>query len=80
MKLIKFTNFLCINFIEIWHNNKQYVSKICSKFHIKIMSNKRVTAYQIAILLDFKVAVNSSIADMSRDRGGMSSIKIIFAA
>ena len=44
------------------------------------MSNKRVTAYQIAIPLDFKVAINSLIADMSWDRGGLSSTKIIFAA
>ena len=44
------------------------------------MSYKRITAYQIAIPLDFKVAINSSIADMSRDRGGLSSIKIIFVA
>ena len=33
------------------------------------MSNKKVTAYQIAIPLDFKVAINSLIADMSWDRG-----------
>ena len=30
-------------------------------FHIKIMSNKRVRAFQIAIPLDFEVAINSSI-------------------
>ena len=42
------------------------------------MSNKNVTAYQIAIPLDFKVAINSLIADMSWDRGGLSSTKIIF--
>ena len=29
------------------------------------MSNKRVTAYQIAIPLHLKVAINSSITDMS---------------
>ena len=82
MNFIKFANFLCINFIEILqhNNNYQYISKICSKFHIKTMSNKRVTAYQIAIPLDFKVAINSLIADMSWDRGGLSSTKIIFAA
>ena len=44
------------------------------------MKNKRVTAYQIAIPLDFKVAIHSSIADMSWDRGGLLSTKIIFAA
>ena len=44
------------------------------------MSNKRVTAYQIAIPLDFKVAINGSIADMSWDRGGLSNTKIIYAA
>ena len=44
------------------------------------MSNLRVTAYQIAIPLDFKVAINGSIADMSEDRGGRSSTKIIFTA
>ena len=43
------------------------------------MSNKKVTAYQIAIPLDFKVAINSLIADMSWDRGGLSSTKILFA-
>ena len=35
------------------------------------MSNKKVTAYQVAIPLDFKVAINSSIADMSWDRGNL---------
>ena len=50
------------------------------KFHVKIISNKRVTVYQIAIHLDFKVAINSSFADMSWDRGGLASTKIIFAA
>ena len=79
MKLIKFTYFMCINFIEIKNNNYQYVSKICSKFHIKIMSNKKVTAYQIAISLDFKVAINSLNADMSWDRGGLSSTKKYFS-
>ena len=37
------------------------------------MSNKRVTVYQIATPLDFKVAINVSITDMSWDRGGLSS-------
>ena len=32
------------------------------------MSNRRVTAFQIAITLDFKVAINSSIGDMSGDK------------
>ena len=32
------------------------------------MSNKKVTAYQIAIPLDFKDAINGSIVDMSWDR------------
>ena len=59
--------------LKFSNNNYQYVSKICSKFYIKIMSNKKVTAYQIAIPLDFKVAINSLIADMSWDRGGLSS-------
>ena len=45
-----------------------------------IMGNKRVTAYQIAIPLDFKVAINSSIGDMSRDKGGLSNTRILFAA
>ena len=40
------------------------------------MSNKKVTAYQIAILLDFKVAINSLIADMSWDRGDLLSRKL----
>ena len=31
------------------------------------MSNKKVTAYQIAIPLDFKIAINSLIVDMSWD-------------
>ena len=62
------------------NNNYQYISKICFKFHIKIMNKKRVTAYHIAKPLDFKVAINSSIADMSWDRGGLSSTKLIFAA
>ena len=79
MKFIKFTNFFSIS-LKFGNNNYQYVSKICSKFHIKIMSSKRVTAYQIAIPLDFKVAINNSIADVSWDRGGLSSTKIIFAA
>ena len=48
---------------------------MCSKFRIKIMSNKKVTAYQTAIPLDFKVAINSLIAEMSWDRGGLSSTK-----
>ena len=73
MKFIKCTNFLCINFIEIW---QQYVSNICSKFHIKIMTNKKVTAYQIAIPLDFKAAINSLIADMSWDRDDLSAQKL----
>ena len=49
------------------------------KFHIKMMCIKKVTAYQIVIPLDFKVAINSLVADMSWDRGGLSSTKIIFA-
>ena len=53
---------------------------LCSKIHKQIMSNLRVTAYQIAIPLDFKVAINGSIADWSEDRGGLSSTKIIFTA
>ena len=44
------------------------------------MSNERVTAYQIAIPLDFKVAINSSIGDMSGDKCGKSSTRIIFDA
>ena len=44
-----------------------------------MISNKKVTAYQIAIPLNFKVAINSFIADMSWDRGGLSSTNIIFA-
>ena len=43
------------------------------------MSNKKVTAYQIAIPLDLKVAINSLIAETSWDRGGLSSTTIIFA-
>ena len=39
MNFIKFTNFLCINLLKFNNNNYQYVSKICSKFHIKIMIN-----------------------------------------
>ena len=65
--------------LKFGNNNYQYVSKICSKFHIKIMSNKKVAANQIAIPFDFKVAINSLIADMSWDKGGLSSTKIIFA-
>ena len=42
------------------------------------MSSKKVTAYQMAIPLDLKVAINSLIADMSWDGGGLSSTKIIF--
>ena len=34
-----------------------------------MIRNKKVTAYQIAIPLDFKVVINSIIADMSWDRG-----------
>ena len=56
--------------LKFGNNKHQYVSKTCSKFHIKIMSRKRVTSYQIAIPLDFKVAINSSIGDMSGDKGG----------
>ena len=44
------------------------------------MSDKKVTANQIAIPLGFKVAINSLIADMSWERGGLSSTKIIFAS
>ena len=44
------------------------------------MSNKIVIAYQIAIPLHFKVAINSLITDMSWYRGGLASTKIIFAA
>ena len=70
----------CVSILlRFGNNNYQYVSKICLKFHIKIMSNKKVTAYQIAIPIDFKVAINSLIADMCRDRGGLSSTKITFA-
>ena len=39
--------------------------------------------YQISIaynLFSFKVAINSSIADLSWDRGSLSSTKIIFGA
>ena len=69
----------CVSISLKFGNNKyQYVSKMCSKFHIQIMSNERVTLYQIAIPLDFKVAINVSIADMPWDRGGLSSTKIIF--
>ena len=39
--------------LKFGNNMYQYVSKIRSKFHIEIMSNKKVTAYQIAIPLDF---------------------------
>ena len=42
------------------------------------MSNKKVTAYQIAIPLDFKVAINSLIADMSWDTGGVKHKNYIF--
>ena len=42
------------------------------------MRNTKVTAYQIAIPLDFKVAISSLMADMSWDRGGLSSTKNIF--
>ena len=66
--------------LKFGNNNYKYVSKICSKFHIKLMSKYRVTAYQIAIPLDFKVAIYCSIADMSWDRVGLPSTKIIFAA
>ena len=52
--------------LKCGNNNYQYVSKICSKFNIKIISNKKVTAYQIAIPLDFNVAI----------KGGLSSTKI----
>ena len=79
MNFIKFANCVSIS-LKFCNNNYQYVSKIFSKFHIKTMSNKGVTAYQIAIPLDFKVAINSLIADMSWDRGVLSSTKIIFAA
>ena len=37
-------------------------------FISKFISNKRVTAYQIAIPLDFKVTINSSVGDMSGKR------------
>ena len=66
--------------MKFGNNNYQYVRKIFSKSHIQIMNNKKVTVYQIAIPLDFKVAINGSIADMSWDRGGLSSTKIIFSA
>ena len=58
--------------LKFGNSKHQYVSKICTKFHIKIMSNKRVTlkAYQITIPLDSKVAINSPIRDMSGDKGG----------
>ena len=79
MKFIKFTIFSVSILLKFYNNNNQYVSKMCSKFRIKIMSNKKVTAYQTAIPLDNKVAINSLIADMSWDRGGLSSTKIIFA-
>ena len=65
--------------MKLGNNNYQYVSKICSKFHIRIMSNKKVTAYHITMPLDYKVAINSLIADMSWDIGCLSSTKIIFA-
>ena len=44
MKLIKFTNSCVSILLKFGDNNYHYVSKICSKFHIKIMSNKKVTA------------------------------------
>ena len=37
----------------------QFVSKRCSKFHIKMINNVRATVYYIAILLESKVAINS---------------------
>ena len=43
------------------------------------MSNKKVKFYQIAIPLEFKVAIDNFIADMSWDVGGQSSTKNIFA-
>ena len=53
-------------------------AKYVLNFILKLMSNEKVTAYQIAIPLDFKVAINSFIADMSWNRGGLSSTKINF--
>ena len=76
MKFIKFTNFCVSILLKFGNSYHQYISKICSKFHIKIMSSKKVTAYQIAIPLDFKVAINSLIADMSWNSGGLSSTKL----
>ena len=65
--------------VKFGNNNYQYISKICSKFHIKIVNNKKVTAYQKAIPFYFKVAIHRLITDMSWDRVGLSSTKIIFA-
>ena len=79
MKFIKFLISCVSILLNFGNNNYQYVSNICFKFNIKIMNNKKVTAYQKPIPLDFKVAINSLIADMSLDKGGMSSTKIIFA-
>ena len=62
--------------LKFGNNNYQYVGKICSKFHIKIMSNKKVAAYQIAIPLDFKVAINSLIADMSWEKAVCQAQKL----
>ena len=63
--------------VHVIFDHPSYVSKICSKFHIQIMSNKTVKEYQIAIPLDLKVAINGLIEDISLDRDGLSSTKII---
>ena len=56
--------------LKFGYSKYQYVSKRCFKFHIEIMNNKRVTAYQTKIPLDPKIAINSSIGDMPGDKSG----------
>ena len=56
-KFIILTYFKFLNFIKIWQNEHQYVSKTCFKSYVKIMNNVRATVYQIAIPYDSKVAI-----------------------
>ena len=42
------------------------------------MSNKRVTAYHIAVPLDFKAAINSSIGDVSGTKAARQALELYF--
>ena len=47
--------------LKFCKNKRQYVSKACFKFYVKIINNVRATVYQIAIPYDSKVEICQEI-------------------